>query len=209
MGPDTVDLLGYIDLKAKVAEVAKANQMADRSVLMWARYRLGRHFGDVESRKLLLEAPAKFDTERFGPLGIGAIAGALNWQGKAGKVRKQASKLAETEGANAPQLQFVLADGFQSTKRPNLKKALPHLEKTLADDEPFLDAMLLWAKHDRDKWRTPDFTKVCSKLRVSRVTPIQSFALRRHCWTQNASRTSVRQLPVSIGKKKLRRLAAS
>ena len=158
LGPDTVDLLGYIDLKAKVAEVAKANQMADRSVLMWARYRLGRHFGDVDSRKLLLkEAPAKFDTERFGPLGIGAIAGALNWQGKAGKVRKQASKLAETEGANAPQLQFVLADGFLSTKRPNLKKALPHLEKALADDEPFLDAMLLWAKHDRDKWSDTSF----------------------------------------------------
>ena len=54
---------------------------------------------------------------------------------KSGKVRKQASKLAETEGANAPQLQFVLADGFLSTKRPNLKKALPHLEKALADDE--------------------------------------------------------------------------
>ena len=158
MGPDTVDLLGYIDLKAKVAEVAKANQMADRSVLMWARYRLGRHFGDVESRKLLLkEAPAKFDTERFGPLGIGAIAGALNWQGKAGKVRKQASKLAETEGANAPQLQFVLADGFLSTKRPNLKKRCHTLEKTLADDEPFLDAMLLWAKHDRDKWSDASF----------------------------------------------------
>ena len=105
----------------------------------------------------LKEAPAKFDTERFGPLGIGAIAGALNWQGKAGKVRKQASKLAETEGANAPQLQFVLADGFLSTKRPNLKKALPHLEKALADDEPFLDAMLLWAKHDRDKWSDTSF----------------------------------------------------
>ena len=30
LGPDTVDLLGYIDLKAKVAGVAKANQMADR-----------------------------------------------------------------------------------------------------------------------------------------------------------------------------------
>ena len=158
LGPDTVDLLGYIDLKAKVVEVAKANQMADRSVLMWARYRLGRHFGDTEARKLLLQdSPGKFDTEKFGSLGIGAIAGALNWQGKAGKVRKQAAKLTESEGANAPQLQFVLADGFLSTKRPNLKKALPHLEQALADDEPFLDAMLLWAKHDADKWSDEDF----------------------------------------------------
>ena len=42
LGPDTVDLLGYIDL-AKVAEVAKANQMADRRSDVGS-LSTGRHF---------------------------------------------------------------------------------------------------------------------------------------------------------------------
>ena len=166
LGPDTVDLLGYIDLKAKVAEVAKANQMADRSVLMWARYRLGRHFGDVDSRKLLLkEAPAKFDTERFGPLGIGAIA-----ETQTGKERPErfASRLRSSRNRRRerPTAQFVLADGFCPRSDPAWKATT--LREALADDEPFLDAMLLWAKHDRDKWSDTSFYEACSMLRASR-----------------------------------------
>lgn len=156
---ENVDSLGYRNLRNQVDLLTAQQPPADKSLLLWARFRLAVAYNDPVAKKLLIAAaPKRLNSEEYGPMGLAGAAGAMVLQGKGGKARKLVSKLAPSEGRDSAQMNFVMA--LSQKNRGGGEKALELLSGALDKNSQMTDAVLLRAeilqKHGKERETWPN-----------------------------------------------------
>ena len=142
---DNVDSLGYRNLRNQVDLLAAGGPGTNKSLLLWARFRLAYAYKDPVARKqLIATAPKRLNSEEYGPMGLAAAAGALALQGKGNKARKLTSKLSVSEGKESPQMYLVMA--LSQKPRANSEKTIAMLDEALSKSPNMIDAQLLRAQ---------------------------------------------------------------
>ena len=142
---DNVDSLGYRNLRNQVDLLAAAGPSANKSLLLWARFRLAYAYRDPVARKqLIATAPKRLNSEEYGPMGLAAAAGALAIQGKGNKARKLIGKLSVSEGKESPQMFLVMA--LSQRPRANAEKTIGMLDNALSKNPDMIDAQILRAQ---------------------------------------------------------------
>ncbi|MEC9464419.1 MAG: hypothetical protein VX834_01450, partial [Myxococcota bacterium] len=146
---ETVDALGYQNLKDEVAKLSKSGDVGSKDLLLWAQYRLATTFGDADAKKALLaQAPKRLNSEKNSPMGLAAALGAMTLQGKAKQARRAASKLTESEGSRSPQMLLVRARNMRG--RNAASKAVPLLDEAIEKQPSMIDAHILRAQQILD-----------------------------------------------------------
>jgi len=136
---DNVDTLGYRNLRNQVDLLSVQGLQANKSLLLWAQFRLASAYKDPVARKqLIANAPKRLNSEEYGPMGLAAAAGALVIQGKGGKARKLINRLTVSEGKESPQMLLVLA--MSQKPRGNADKIVAMLDDALAKNPSMMDA---------------------------------------------------------------------
>ena len=148
LATDNVNTLGYRELAAATAELAKTLTATPDSgregLLLWAWYRLATFGDESASNSLMGKAPKPPEAAARGELWAAVAGGLLLLDGKQAAARAYCEKLLKSRFRDSPALSLVAARTY--SKPAEVPKALKHLEAALAREPHFVDAQLLRAR---------------------------------------------------------------
>jgi predicted Zn finger-like uncharacterized protein len=140
-----VDELGWTDLEASTAALAKTTAEGDPAalgLLKWAHFRLAETYGDEAAKALLVHAAAERPVIlRLDGLGAAATVGSLALAGKVPAARKLGEGLQKSKFKAVAQLAFALATTYD--RRPELLKGIKQAERASKTAPTMLDARVL------------------------------------------------------------------